>query len=94
MAKDMHVWTVCVNCLDAIGNVQFRSESVYESLYDALHRIGIWYNIKTKQGFDINIENEEIRPDETTFAARKENESVQLILQRVTYRPKKQTPEP
>ena len=92
MAKDRHIWTVNSACYEMFSDdVKFRSESAYESLADVLHRIAIWSNMKTMQGYDIKIENDGVRNDETIFIARNESkkEYEEVILQRVTFHPKK-----
>lgn len=96
MAKEKHVWTVNIASYDFFSSdVKYRSEHVYESLADALHRISVWYNMKTTQQYDVTIENNDVRNDEATFVARNESkrEYEELILQKVEYHTKK-TAEP
>lgn len=92
MAKE--VWTVNHAYYDGYGNIEYFSESVYEDLSDALNRIRVWNNMKRYENCDVRIKNENIRPDETTFVATKENGNTEEVcLQKVTYHPKTNTSE-
>lgn len=94
MPKDKYVWTVNTAVYEMFsGDTKFRTEYAYESLTDALHRISIWYNMKTMQNYDVKIENDDVRNDETTFIARNEDkkEYEEVILQRVCFHPKKES---
>lgn len=88
MPKEKFVWTTNMEHEEYLGHKTYRSETAHETLVEALNHITVWNNMKTIQGYEINIENDDMRNDETTFVARRENrdniELEKMILRKVT----------